>query len=377
MTQCLLFHTSTMKNTNQKSSPTTFDVHTMQSDNATRKTAPKQTQQLPQNTPLRATPAPAQSSEPNPFLSDTPTSEADGIGKNTFAPSQSDGPEKINYEISDITADLKNPELPQEKGASPGRKIIVITITVLLILFVAGGVYYYIFLKPTDSTPSDAVETPPAIELPTTPAVTIPEPSTYSLDMPNYFTIDINNPSVATDITTQLSTIRTELPQQSPTKPIIFIVTDTASAPVSFHQFTIAAQLGLTEDILSVLDRNFELYAHADPTLGIRFGLVVNTKDPITLQSTLAMHEQLLPQALSLFLPSDTVSAHPIIFRDNVYYNKPLRYANLNEEETYSIDYAVFNNQWLVGTSKDTLRTIFDTLHEKTAYQEPSPDFTY
>lgn len=197
--------------------------------------------------------------------------------------------------------------------------------------------------------------------------------------MPNYFTVDINSPAASDDIAKQLTAIRTNLPQQSPEKPVVFIVTDATSTPISFHQFALAAKLSLTEDVLSVLNKDFELHAYNDPEAGgIRFGLVVNAKDPIALQSALRAHENILPQALTALLPADTTNtSYPITFADNAYYGKALRYANLDAEETASIDYAVFNNQWLVGTSKNTLRALFDAIHEKTSHQEPPSDFTY
>jgi len=365
-----------MENKNQKNPTTPFEVHTLQSDNAARKSQPQQNAQASHDTPLPTPSSPKQSSEPNPFLSDTLSAETDGIGKNTFAPTSSSEQEKINYAISDISPELQDAPQSTEQKKSSWKKILLITAGILLIFFVAGGAYYYISTQKQE-TPSPTPDTPREPEIPTLQEDPTPEPSTYSLNMPNYFTIDLASPSVATEITTQLSTIRTQLSQQSPTDPVIFIVTDSTTTPISFHQFAIAAKLGLTEDILSVLDKNFELYAYSDPEIGIRFGLVVDIKDPLVLQSTLVTQEHLLPQTLAPFLSSEVISTHPIVFQDNTYYNKPLRYTNLNEEETYSIDYAIFNKQWLIGTSKNTLRAIFDTLHEKTSYQEPLPEFSY
>ena len=370
-----------MKNTNQKNPPSAFEIHTMQSDNATRSTQPQTPigETLKPNELLSKTTA-TPSSEPNPFLSDTPLTEADGIGKKTFAPMTQDGPEKIHYDISDISDTITAPQETASPGASSAaKKILLVVVGVLFITLIAGGVYYFFFMRQPAAEPQAPEQTPVTPSMPSTTTTEDPAKTvTYFLDMPNYFTIDLNNPSVFNDITSRIAEIRTNLPQQSPTKPVTFIVTDTSSSPISFHQFALAAKIALTEDILSVLNKDFELHAYNDPEAGgIRFGIVVNAKDPVALQSALRTHEQMLPQAFAPFITAEMLTAYPITFADNVYYSKPLRYANLNTEETYSIDYAVFNNQWLVGTSKNTLRAMFDALHEKTLYQEPSQDFAY
>lgn len=360
----------------------TFDIHTMESDNAARDAQPaNMPAEQPLHNPLAALPQQQHSSDPNPFLNDDAGSSADdSIGKSAFAAPAALGPEKINYDIADITAAVTptSEENSEQSSATISKKriFIIVGVVIVVVAGIAGALYYYMSTR-TVAEP-DVPQTP-AVDQSESPADTPdPTPTTYSVDMPNYFPLDVNSPTVVDDIAAQLRAIRANVAQQAPQKPVIFIVTDAASsAPLSFHQFVLAARMGLTEDILSTLDKDFEIYAYDDPTLGVRFGIVVNTKDPIALQSALRTHEPMLPQAFATMMSSDAIGGDPVGFADNTYHGKTLRYANLNAAETYSIDYAVHNNQWLLGTSKNTLLAIFDDLHERTSYQEPPSGFSY
>ena len=189
----------------------------------------------------------------------------------------------------------------------------------------------------------------------------------YATNLPNYFSIDVESTTTQQDIVMGLNTIVQNMKKQDITGPISFIVTDKNSNPVSFHVFSILANMNIPQDILTSLEEGFEIYAYNDSTKGIRFGFVIDVKNAETLYTAILASETNLPKLFDIVLNGLGANVTEIIFNDNSYKTYPIRYYNLNEEESYSIDYSINNNRLIIGTTKNTIRAIIDFIKDKEA----------
>ena len=94
----------------------------------------------------------------------------------------------------------------------------------------------------------------------------------------------------------------------------------------------------------------------------MRFGFVIDAKSADILQTAVVANETTLPEAFNPFLNGLGSTAVNVIFADSSYKTHPIRYFNLNATEAYSVDYTINNVQWVVGTSKNTMRAILDVM---------------
>ena len=320
----------------------------------------------------------------NPFLSDEPETPqiADQVtmGNSTFLSETSAPPivEQKFEDKKDISVPLQNDSvnIVQNKQNSHVMQIMIIAFIILIVIgLIAFGVYVLRsrMMQPEDVTIVEntanefVVEEPPVVE----------DDALYATDIPNYFSFDVESATAKNDIKTKLDEIRTNFAQQDEKKPISFVVTDKNEIPVSFHVFAMSSGMNFPEGILSALEENFEIYAFNDPASGVRFGFVIDVKNVVALPQALKDGELLLPQAFGPVISMGALGTDPVVFKDSSYNDKSIRYANLNQSESYSIDYAVVNDQLIVGTSKNTLRAIMDAVQSQTMYKEKTKDFSY
>ena len=384
-----------------------FQVHTMDTDNIAKvsqgtenKTAPppkgiklpqinkKQAisqKHIPQSKNSKQT----RQQTDNPFLTED---AARGVSakKGLFAPeTQKDPVEKINQTPADIAPQDKT---PQKKSGNTQKKMIHIIMIIFIVLFLIGitgfGVYMLKLNKqqPIDNQNvlTDIVDIPTEVDvdnvddsadkiiddIKTDDAVETIE-QIYATELPNYFSIDVESTTTQQDIATELKTIAQNMQKQDITGPISFIVTDQNSNPVSFHVFSTSAGMNIPQDIATSLEEGFEIYAYNDDANGVRFGFGIDAKNVETLRTAITTSEARLPRAFDIILNKLGVNATSVVFNDNSYKTHPIRYYNLNETESYSIDYTINDNKWIVGTTKNTLRAIID--HVKKV-QIPSTD---
>ena len=369
-----------------------FQVHTMDTDNIAKtsqgvknKTAPpskgiklpqvNKKQTLSQKHVSQSKNAKQQTD--NPFLTDD-TSENLNTKKGLFAPkAQKDSVEKINKTPADIAPQNK---IPKKKSENTQKKMVHIIMIIFIILFLIGitgfGIYMLKFNKQqlTDnknistnivdtSTEINVDNTDIDTEKTTNNIKTNDEESVeqiYATELPNYFSIDIESTTTQQDIATELKTIAQNMQKQDITGPISFIVTDQNSNPVSFHVFSVSAGMNIPQDIAASLEEGFEIYAYNDDVNGIRFGFSIDVKNVETLQKAITTNEASLPKSFNIILNDLNVDTTNVVFRDSSYKTHPIRYYNLNEAESYSIDYTINDNKWIIGTTKNTLRAIID-----------------
>ncbi len=378
------------KNQKGKRIPQTFEVHTMQGDNAkggqkqsTKNAAPaalagvavQQKTKLPVPKPKQNKQAEGQ----NPFLTeDSPASKKD-VQKGSFAPGKQKEPkERINYTPDDIVSKGKDIDKKSaKKQKKPMKAIMIILITLFILGAIGFGAYIFLFDNSASTNTTEIVNTDnDPVEIPDNTEedeLTVTEdPDTvesvdqmYSTELPNYFSFNVESPTSEDEIAMELATIATNMENQDITEPLSFIVTDSNNNPVSFHIFAMSAGITLSQDVLSELEEDFEIYAYNDAINGVRFGFVIDAKNASTLQTALLANEATLPMAFDIILNGTGTLATNVIFNDSTYNTHPIRYFNLNATESYSVDYTINDLRWVVGSSKNTMRAIIDSLKGK------------
>ena len=351
-----------------------FEIHTMAKDNEIKIAAPqatilkeqasvKKNEKLPKKQPKKAT--------ANPFLSEK---KSDTVSeslkkKGSFSPkAQKEPVEKINQTPADIA-----PKKPKEQKPKNPKNIVRIMMIVCIILFISGaiGVFFWKFILNQEDVMLEMIDETPIEGVITESRVDLEESQyTYSTDLPNYFVLDVESEASEADIQTELTKIANNISVDDMAEPVAFTVNDVNSNPVSFHIFAMSAGMNIPQDILSSLEEEFEIYAYNDPEHGVRFGFVIDAKNVNLLQDALKAQEVQLPQAFDVILGSSITDPTGIVFQDNTYNTTPIRYTNLNEAESYSVDYTVSNFRLLLGSSKHTLRAIIEDLRGGTYVPE-------
>lgn len=372
-----------------KKIPQTFEVHTMHSDNATGQKQPiknaapaalagvaMQQQTKPQApTPQKN----KQSADQNPFLTENSPASKQDTQKGSFAPGKQKEPkERINYNPDDIVSKGKDIDKKTTKKQKKPMKTIMIMLVILFIFGAIGfGAYIFLFDNNTSTstteisnTDNSPVEIPDNMEedestIAENPDIVESVEQMYSTKLPNYFSFNVESPTSADEIAMELDTIATNIQDQDITEPLSFIVTDSNNNPVSFHIFAMSAGITLSQDVLSALEEDFEIYAYSDTINGVRFGFVIDAKNASTLQTALLANEATLPMAFDIILNGMGTSATDVVFNDSTYNTHPIRYFNLDATESYSVDYTINDLRWLIGSSKNTMRAIIDSLKGK------------
>ncbi|MEA3323089.1 MAG: hypothetical protein U9Q12_02605 [Patescibacteria group bacterium] len=381
-----------------KRTPQTFEVHTMQSDNAqggkkqpTKNAAPAAPaalagvavqQQAKSSAPKPSVSTPQknkQSEGQNPFLTENSPASKQDTQKGSFAPGKQKEPkERINYTPDDIVSKGNDVGKKPVKKQKKSLKGVMITLIIIFILAAIGfGAYIFLFDNSTNTniteisnTDNNPVEIPDNIVedeliVAEDPDITDPVDQMYSTELPNYFSFNVESPTSEEDIAMELATITTNIQDQDIAEPLSFIVTDSNNNPVSFHVFAMSAGITLSQDVLSALEEDFEIYAYNDTINGVRFGFVIDAKDASALQSALLANEATLPTAFDIILNGMGTLATNVIFNDSTYNTHPIRYFNMNATESYSIDYTINDLRWVMGSSKNTMRVIIDSLKGK------------
>lgn len=253
---------------------------------------------------------------------------------------------------------------PTQKKIPTFNIIIGIIIVFVVVIIAVGGYFFWQSTTPqTPSIPSEQTapteQATPEATQPTQPPVTIePIDQKYSLENPNIIIFDTETIK-ASEISDKLKKISEELQTVSLEKPVEFIVNDQNNISIAFARFVKLADMQISSTLLASLDEKFSLYFYKDAG-AIRTGLKVKTKDKAITLTELLKEEKNLPTQLSMLFVNDKPSVMEVTFKDGNYNGNSVRYANLNTNQTLSIDYSVTQSDLFIGTSKNTLRTIID-----------------
>jgi len=250
-------------------------------------------------------------------------------------------------------------EIDETKKTNWNR--IIFSTIVILIIFIAGaGGYYFWITKKIISEPIATIEEPQEVAPTQKPEPTPePEPKVIDNEKPAYFIIDTANFNKA-----QLQTaVDKYFPQVTALGANLskeFVVVDSKNNPLTFKSFASNAKLTLSAEILANIGDNFSLFLYNEGG-SAKIGLAVESKNDTSLKNALLKEEAMLAKELSpiLLLSNYTVEKS---FASSSYGGAEIRFQNLISPEKLSIDYTIYKNKLLIGTTKLTLRSIIDSL---------------
>lgn len=257
----------------------------------------------------------------------------------------------------------KMAELNKASARATQRKsitgnLIGVLVIVLILIVLGGGVYYYM-TQIASKGEEVAVEEPTTSEEESAEIVEEAEPMEYSLAMPNYLTIDTEN-QTRQELYSKIENVMNQLPAME-TEVYEFVVTTEDYSQIDYDKFSDFTGLDLGPQITLNLSNEFSLFLDArNSKIGI--AIKIDEGKGMMLSNELEANENnLLTNTQALFLekfipdPSKT-------FSDSQYSDIDIRYVNFDEMTGASIDYAIIDNYFVVGTSKDTMRSIIDKI---------------
>jgi hypothetical protein len=102
-----------------------------------------------------------------------------------------------------------------------------------------------------------------------------------------------------------------------------------------------------------------------------KFGLVGKLSSETKAKEVFQMNESKTKEFFSLLYPEDlNFSNNLVSFSDSVYQEKTIRYWNMDATNTYSFDYSLFDKNFLIGTSKNSMRIFLDNIVEIENFME-------
>lgn len=232
------------------------------------------------------------------------------------------------------------------------------SVALIMILAALGGYWY--LARQNSETRENVPSLADNLEIPADAVATLPPPpSPYALEKPNY--LSFNTETVAAEeIKRTLAEVGSRILAENISVPLEFLVTDQNNNPLAFSRFAFLAELELAPDLLALIEEAFSLYAYNDAGQ-VRYGLSLSVKDSAAAASLIAQEEENLPYALrTLVLEPDVNVSRGLPFRSSAYNQFAVRFANIDSAQNLSLDYAFFNNQWFIGTSKNTLRALLN-----------------
>jgi hypothetical protein len=245
-------------------------------------------------------------------------------------------------------------------GLFQDRRIRIVSIVAAILLLAAmsaGGYFWWQSVGNSDGTTEVKVESPKM------PEATLQAESQiqakYSNAQPNILSFDTETVT-ADQIKSALLQAGQAIQKDSLPGAVEFLIRDQKLNPLAFSRFAYLARLNVPTELLGTLDEPFSLYIFIDDGRP-RVALLAYAKDTPAFEAELKKHEKNLAGALEpLFLDVTTAPKTNLMFRDGAYLERPVRFANVDASLGLSIDYAVRGRQWIIGTSKDSLRSVLD-----------------
>lgn len=257
-------------------------------------------------------------------------------------------------EITEITASENIPFEEHRKAI----RIITAIIAFLVVAILGLGGYYFFITKTPQQTPQQSQNT---VEAPTqeTPVTIEPPIEKYSSSKPNYLPLDIA--TLTTDeIKNSLTNISSELRSSAAPQSLYeFIVVDANNNPIAFPIFATAVKLNLSPVLLADMAETFSFYFYNDSS-GTRVAIAANIAKKEALAAELTKQEKTFVTDAGFLFLGETPEKTDGIFADSAYNNSNIRFININQQKTLSIDYAIKDSQLIIATSKNAMRAVLD-----------------
>lgn len=230
----------------------------------------------------------------------------------------------------------------------------------VLLLMIAALVTWYVFRK---NAVDPEVPVQPVSEV-TMVAEPVADPlpaAPFTPDATNFLMIDTETVT-AESFLRLLSEAGAKISTAQMTKPVEFLLTDKNNNPIAFSRFVYLMGLPLPEDLIASLGESFSIFLY-NTDGKVRIGLSFAPFAPAdngTVQELVTKNEASLPFLFRTFLFQGLTVPAKVVFRSGVYNAETVRYANIDAGQSISFDYVLQDKEWIIGTSKDTLRAIID-----------------
>ncbi|MFZ1626820.1 MAG: hypothetical protein WAT81_03405, partial [Candidatus Moraniibacteriota bacterium] len=235
----------------------------------------------------------------------------------------------------------------------------VIAVLLTVVVLIAGLYFWWSSSKEEEKEgqPDVQVESPKIPE--TKPRVEPLSQAKYFANQPNILSFDTETVT-ADQIKNTLLQVGQAIKKDNLPGAVEFLVRDQKLNPLAFSRFAYLAKLNIPAELLGTLDEAFSLYVVIDETRP-RLVLLSYIKDQPAFTVELQRNEKNLAQAIdSLFLDVTTAPKGNLTFRDGTYLERPVRFTNVDASIGLSVDYAVRGRQWIIGTSRSSLRAVLD-----------------
>lgn len=242
----------------------------------------------------------------------------------------------------------------ETKNNSSKRLIIMGGVFLCIALFVGAALYYYSIFKKTDIQVDDTIGYKSF-----QPELKEEKFQPFALDKPNYLSIDIET-ATANDLRTLLNDRFSKMTENNVTQPVEFIVTDQNNNPVAFSRLAYVANLEIEPNLLSFINEGFSIFVYNDAGQ-MRLGFFLTSKNTTALGENVIKEEAVLPYGFrTLLYDANTATPRRVTFRQGTYNTQVVRFVNIDGDKNFSFDYMVRGNEWLIGSSKNTLRAMID-----------------
>jgi hypothetical protein len=296
----------------------------------------------------------------NPFQSipaPPPASALNFGGAPLNPPSQSFFPEKPAPLI-------ENGNIPSDKKTSPSdkpRKSNGGLFFLLFLMVLAGGGYYYWFFVKSNTLSIFGYTIGKTIIPQSQPSqqATIPESKNQNL---HRLVVDsLDNQGVSTALQKFTANF---FSTTSENQLIEIKLLDKNNQPIGKKDFFPGFGAQISDSVLSKLSEEYSVFAKKEGD-SVKLGLVFKTVTSSGLPEEMKKWEPTIISDLGKLYLDQVPNPSTATFSASRYKNADIRYFNLSSPAGTSLDYSVISNFLVIGTSKDTTRSILDYMSEK------------
>jgi hypothetical protein len=181
----------------------------------------------------------------------------------------------------------------------------------------------------------------------------------YLSDKPNFLPIDTENPSYE-NFKSSMVQSALEIKNLGIKEPVEFILTNSERTPVYFSVFKTLSGIKLSDNLMKTLDNSFSLFVYHDSG-NMRMALSIGVQDQARASSLIRAEEsKLIMELAPLFFEGAPSPKGKVEFKDNNYKGVDIRYFNLTDNHSASIDYSFTNGKLIIGTSKNSMWAAID-----------------
>jgi len=242
---------------------------------------------------------------------------------------------------------------PTNKSVQKKHVALFIALGAIVLIAVLAGTYWYVKIR-TVSVPQDADQQTSTDQTDVPAPVVLP----YSPNNPNYLALNTEEATVD-DISKALQEAGERMKSSNLNSPIEFVITDLNNNPLAFSRLAFLTGLKLSPELLQTIDEPFSIFLYNDGG-SMRIGFKLSFSSTTEALPLIEKEEAALPGEFHDFLYRDITVPAKVVFKSGSYKGQTIRYVNVDEQKNYSFDYIIKENNWLIGTTKDTLRSMLN-----------------